>query len=186
MPSRGPKGNGDDGFLIRMDRYYLARRRRHRLGYGVVVMTYAFADGTRSIVSVLRPKGPGWSELPCDKRLTVGYPGRTFYHQKSCLAVISAVEVADDGKIDKGPEYHISISKQTVLGPSRCDSNEAKWVLREFSLDGAEEDNHVPNGVVRNFWRPVAHALVGMECECKAEEPAIVEDKGDFVWRPAP
>lgn len=143
-----------------------------------------FADGTRSIVAVVRPKGAGWRELPCDKRFTLGYPARAFFHPKSNLAVISAVEVADDGKIDKGPEYHVSISKQMLSGPRRCDSNEAKWVLDQFGLDGAEEDNHVPHGVVRNFWRPVATGLVGLECECKAEEPAIKEDKGDFVWRP--
>lgn len=143
-----------------------------------------FADGTRSIISVKQPKGSGWQEYPCDKRATMGHPGRTFYHEKTGLAVISAVEVADDGKVDKGPEFHISISKQKLSGPTRCDANEAKWILDEFGMDGAEEDNHVPHGVVRNFWRPVAHGLVGLECECKAEEPAIVEDKGDFIWRP--
>lgn len=142
-----------------------------------------FLDGTRSIISVLRPKGPGWRELPSPKQFTLGYPARAFFHEKSDLAVISAVEVADDGKIDKGPEYHVSISRQTLQGPKRCDSNEAKWVLEQFGLDGAEEDNHVPHGVVRNFWRPVAERLVGLECDCKAEEPAIVEDKGDFIWR---
>jgi hypothetical protein len=144
-----------------------------------------YADGTRSIISVLRPKGEGWRELLCDQRASMGYPSRTFFHAKSSLAVISAVEVTDDGKIDKGPEYHVSISKQTVCGPSRCDTNAAKWVLEQFGLDGAEEDNHVPHGVVRNFWRPVAAPLVGLECECKAEEPAIREDKGDFIWRPS-
>jgi hypothetical protein len=145
-----------------------------------------YADGTRSITSVLKPKGGGWRELPCDKSFSMGHPSRMFFHAKSSLAVISAVEVADDGKVDKGPEYHISISKQTVLGPGRCDSNAAKWVLEQFGLDGSEEDNHVPHGVVRNFWRPVAGRFVGLECECRAEEPAIREDKGDFVWRPAP
>jgi hypothetical protein len=92
--------------------------------------------------------------------------------------------VASDGKVDKGPEYHVSISKQLFAGPTRCTSDEARWVLEQFGLDGAEEDNHVPGGVVRNFWRPVATGLIGLECECKAEEPAIREDKGDFVWRP--
>lgn len=143
-----------------------------------------FAGGVRSIVSVLRPKDDGWRELPCDKRFSMGYPARMYFHVRTCIAVISAVEVADDGKIDKGPEYHISISKQTIAGPRRCDSNDSKWVLDQFGMDGAEEDNHVPHGVVRNFWRPVASGLVGLECECKAEEPAIREDKGDFVWRP--
>ena len=51
----------------------------------------------------------------------------------------------------------------------------------------AETDTyHRRRGKVRNFWRSVATGLIGLECECKAEEPAIIEDKGDFVWRAAP
>ena len=147
-----------------------------------------FADGTRSIIPVLRPKGSGWREVPCSKQVSLGYPVRAYFHDKSDLAVISAVEVASDADgIDRGFEYHISISKQPLVGPPRrCDSNEAKWVLKQFGLDGSEEDNHVPGGIVRNFWRTVSGKLVGLECACKDEEPAIVEDKGDFVWRGAP
>ena len=143
-----------------------------------------YADGTPSIISVLRPKrSSDWQELPCDKHFRMGYPSRSFLH-KSGLMAISAVEVINDGKIDKGPEYHISISRHSAAGPCRCDSQAAKWVLRQFGMDGAEEDNHAPHGIVRNFWRPVATSLIGLECECKAEEPAIREDKGDFTWRP--
>jgi hypothetical protein len=120
-----------------------------------------------------------------DKRYSMGFPSRAFFHDESSLAVISAVEVASEPGMDKGFEYHISISKQYRDGTrGRCSSNEAKWVLRQFGLDGSEEDNHVPHGFVRNFWRPVAETLVGIECPCKEEEPAIREDKGDFVWRP--
>src|SRR4029077_6653007 len=143
-----------------------------------------YADGTRSVISVLRPKGSGWRELPSAKHLTMGYPSRIFYHVETGLAVISAVEVASDGKVDKGPKYHVSLSLERDGKPFRCDSNQARWVLDQFGLEGSEEDNHVPHGVVRNFWRPVANRFVGLECDCKAEEPAIVEDKGDFIWRP--
>lgn len=144
-----------------------------------------YADGTRSLTSVLRPRDSGWREIPQSHMM--GYPCRAFFHNKSTLAVLSAVEVADDEKIGKGPEYHISISKQPRgFGTQRCTSEEAKWVLDQFGLGGAEEDNHVPGGLVRNFWRPVADHLVGMECECKANEVAVIEDKGDFVWRKAP
>lgn len=146
-----------------------------------------FADGTQSIISVLRPKGQGWREIEADQRYSLGYPMRAFFHPGRSLPVFSAVEAPKDGKIDKGFEYHLSISKQHYgQGIQRCNSAEAKWVLDQFGLDGAEEDNHVPNGKVRNFWRPVADRFVGLECECKAEEPAIVEDKGDFIWRGAP
>lgn len=146
-----------------------------------------FIDGSRSIISALRPRFAGWVEVPVDtKLLEMGGVARMFFHAERHLSVISAVEVADDGKIDKGPEYHLSVARQTPNGPRRCTSDTARWVRRQFGLEGAEEDNHVPGGVARNFWRPVADPLVGLECECKDEEPAIVEDKGDFVWRPAP
>jgi hypothetical protein len=139
-----------------------------------------FANGIRSIIAVLRPKGPGWIEIPGADQLSE-FPARAFSHRDG-LFVISAVETMADE--DKGPEYHISISRPIRPGRiRRCDTNDARWVLQQFGLDGAEEDNHVPAGKVRNFWRTVATPLIGMECECKAEEPAIVEDKGDFVWR---
>lgn len=145
--------------------------------------TDRFAGGARSIISVLRPRGDGWTAAPGAKQFTMGMPSRAFWHGKSNLFVISAVETMSDE--DRGPEYHLSISKPVAPAiVMRCDTNEAKWVLDQFGLDGAEEDNHVPYGKVRNFWRPVAHRLVGLECECKAEEPTIVEDRGDFVWRP--
>jgi hypothetical protein len=139
------------------------------------------------IIQPLTPAGSGWRRLPpVAKWITFGYPAIAFFHE-SGLCVISAVEVAEDkDQIKRGAEYHISISKETPNGQKlRCDSNEANLVLSQFKLAGAIEDNHVPGGFVRNFWRPVAEPLVGMECVCKEDEPAIREDKGDFVWRPA-
>ena len=146
-----------------------------------------FAGGGRSIINALRPRFDGWHECAVpDPIARMGGVARIYFHRERRITVISAVEVVDDGKVDKGPEYHLSVSRVTPAGPQRCSSDAARWVLRQFGLDGAEEDNHVPNGVARNFWRPVADRFVGLECECKAEEPAIVEDKGDFVWRPSP
>ena len=134
------------------------------------------------IISPLAPKGNGWIEHVVPAVIVrLGYPARAFYHAATRVQVISAVEVAKDKDgIDRGPEYHVSISRNQT----RIDSEGAKWVLAQFGLDGAEEDNHAPDGFVRNFWRPVADRLVGLECACKAEESAVVEDKGDFVWRP--
>lgn len=145
-----------------------------------------FSDGTLSVVAVLRPTGAGWSEIPGAQDYTMGYPARSFLHRENNIFVISAVEVVkDNDRIDKGFEYHISMSHPIAPGVmGRCDRSASRWVLKQFGLDGWEEDNHVPNGKVRHFWRPVATPLVGIECECKAEESAIVEDKGDFVWRP--
>jgi hypothetical protein len=143
-----------------------------------------FANGVRSIISVLRPKGPGWQEVPMEG-LGDDYPKRAFWHRDG-FNVISAVETIDNGS--QRPEYHISISRPHPTRGTirRCDSNDARWVLKQFGLEGSKEDNHVPGGKVRNFWRAVAEPLIGLDCECVAEEPAIVEDKGDYVWRGAP
>ena len=146
-----------------------------------------FSDGTQCIIKPLKPNGDGWTELPFDQRYSLGFPGRAFFFKARGLAVISAVEVATDkDQIERGFEYHLSVSRQTIIGTSRCDSEDAKWVLGQFGLEGAEEDNHVPFGKVRNFWRPVASPLVGLECKCKESEPAIIEDKGDYIWRGTP
>lgn len=147
-----------------------------------------YSDGTLSLVAVKRPRLPGWREIPTDELPAgrAGAPIRAFFHDELSLAVLSAVEFIDDGKVD-GPEYHLSISRQhRTLGTRRCSSNEARWVLKQFGIEEATEDNHVPHGLVRNFWRPVADFMVGRECLCVEGEPAIVEDKGDFVWRAAP
>lgn len=139
-----------------------------------------------SIIQPLKPEGDGWHLLPpLSGRYTMGYAAQAWSHPQSGLIVISAVEVAaDKDGIDRGPEYHISVSKDVNGKKVRCDSNEARWMLAQFGCDGAKEDNHVPGGFVRNFWRTVAENLVGMECACKEDEPAIREDKGDFIWRP--
>lgn len=132
-----------------------------------------------SIIQPLRPSGDGWTKLDTPTALySMGYPSEAWQH-KDGLCVISAVEVMADE--NKGPEYHVSVSK---WGKSRADTNECNWVLAQFQLEGSEEDNHVVSGIVRNFWRTVAEPLIGLECECKEYEPKICENKGDFVWRP--
>lgn len=136
-----------------------------------------------SIIQPLRPQAnAGWVRLTNPPAwVSLGFEAELWFHSETSLAVISAVEVAKDKDgIDRGPEYHISIS---VAGQARCSSQQAKAVLASFGCEGAEEDNHVPHGIVRNFWRPVADRFVGLECACKADEPAIVEDRGDFIWR---
>ena len=99
------------------------------------------------------------------------------------IRVISSVEATndpDDIPERRGPYYHISISR----GPGiRCNRNDSKVVVRAFGMQDAEEDNHVPGGFVRNFWLPVNEKIVGSVCPCKEHEPAIRENKGDFVWR---
>lgn len=136
-----------------------------------------------SIIKPKRPSGPGWRQIrdvptALDSQ---GYPFEIWAHDGNGLGVISAVEVAAEkvGMPALGPAYHLSVS---AFG-QRCSSSDALWVLAQFDLYDAKEDNHVPNGRVRNFWRYVADNLSGHECGCVDEEPAVREDKGDFVWR---
>lgn len=133
-----------------------------------------------SIIKPKHPQGRGWTRLATPAAFdNGGYPAACWRHESGIIG-ISAVEVSGDQGEASGPVYHLSIS---APGPSRARRQEANWTLRQFGLDGAEEDNHVPGGVVRNFWRPVAENRIGMECPCKAAEPVMREDKGDFEWR---
>jgi hypothetical protein len=140
---------------------------------------------TISIIQPKRPTGKGWRQivgvpLPIDNE---GYPYEIWAHDENGLGVISAVEVAAEqtGMPALGPAYHLSVS---AFG-QRCSSADAIWVLAQFDLVDAKEDNHTPSGKVRNFWRYVADNLSGYDCACVETEPAIREDKGDYVWRGA-
>lgn len=139
---------------------------------------------TLSVIQPKQPSAPGWQRAAwwaCPPQLAaLGYPVEAWEHTQSGLFAMSAVEVArEPGKADIGPEYHLSVS----MNGQRCSSADALFVLAAFDLVDAKEDNHVPSGRVRNFWRPVADGLSGYECPCVEGEPAISEDKGDFVWR---
>lgn len=137
--------------------------------------------------SVIQPKRPivqNWRRATwwkCPPQLAeLGYPVEAWEHPSSGLFCLSALEVAHDpGKPALGPEYHLSVT----LNGQRCTAANALFALASFGLEDAKEDNHVPSGRVRNFWRPVADNLSGYECPCVDDEPAIREDKGDFVWR---
>lgn len=140
----------------------------------------------QSVVQPLAPRVAGWSELEVPAKYSLGYPCRAFLHDAERFFVMSAVEVAQDKDgISRGPEYHISISRSGAKrgDVQRVSTQEAQAILIQFGCIGAEEDNHVEHGKVRNYWRPVADRLVGLECECKAAEPRIIEDKGDFIVR---
>lgn len=140
------------------------------------------------IIQPLAPSSRDWLTYgDVRAQLRSSYPVKAWEHPALKLFVISAVEVATDtDKVSRGPEYHISISKQLQRGmPTRCSREEGELVLREFGgLDGWEEDNHVPNGQVRNYWRAVADNMVGRDCACKGSEHLVTE--GDFEYRPLP
>lgn len=139
-----------------------------------------------SIVKPKRPIGDDWSfatwwTMP-PAMAARGYPTEPWWNERHGLFALSAVEVIrEKPEAERWPEFHISISHTR----GRCTRHEAEFVLRAFGLEDATEDNHVPSGKVRNFWRPVADHLSGRECSCVETEPAIREDKGEFVWRPA-
>lgn len=146
------------------------------------------------VISVIAPKRPmekGWSRMPdveavirAQDQLMRAYAFEFWLHSETGLQAMSAVEHPTPlpGEMDLGAEYHLSVSK----AGARCASFEAMWVLAQFGLPDAKEDNHVPSGRARNFWRPVADHLSGYECPCQDSEPAIREDKGDYVWRGVP
>lgn len=135
--------------------------------------------------SIIKPKRPTGRWVSVHNPNTVmldsmGYPHESWFHAETGLFVISALEKTnDEGAPDLGPEYHLSVSLQG----KRCSSHQAKFALSSFDLSDAKEDNHVPSGKVRNFWRPIADNLSGYECPCTDNEPTIREDKGDFIWR---
>ena len=144
-------------------------------------------DHTLSVPSAVQPmipRGEGWHQVPLPGFSTLGYPGQAWEHPRHHLLVISAVEVASQAD-DLEPEcvYHVSLSCQKKGRCRRCTPEQARFVLQAFDMKGALEDNHVPFGKVRNYWRPVAEAEIGRECACVADEPAIREDKGSYVWR---
>lgn len=138
----------------------------------------------QSVIPPKRPIAQGWRRakgwVVPPQLAELGYPIEAWEHPSSGLFCLSALEVAHEpGKPDLGPEYHLSVS----LSGQRCTAADALFAMASFGLEDAKEDNHFPSGRVRNFWRPVADSLSGYECPCVADEPAIVEDKGDFVWR---
>lgn len=105
------------------------------------------------------------------------------------VLVFSAVE-----KTNRGFEWHVSVSLASpVIGGSarRAPRSVVRKVRRDFGLEQAEEDNHVPHGFVRNLWLTCDPDHRG-ECECVDEGPPIVEpfgepggDEGDdYEWRP--
>lgn len=143
------------------------------------------------IVKPLVPRGRGWVqwvfEYPAGHYVTP-YAIERWYHRGQETQVLSAIEVVPNAvETDVRPEYHLSVSgvKWMATKNYRCSDSRARWVLKEFGLEGFFEDNHVPGGLVRNYWRPVADSLVGQVCPCVDEEPTMREMQGDYVWRGA-
>lgn len=136
------------------------------------------------IIKPLSPLNPREWFCHGDVRAMLRSPFAVFCwdHHVHRLRVLSSVEPILEGGITN-PQYHLSISAEGTPGrPAPASAAQALWVVGQFGMEGGEEDNHVPDGVVRNWWRPVADRLVGKECECfELENVQVV---GDFVRRP--
>lgn len=132
-----------------------------------------------------RPKGGGWSEAPIrDPRMLPYLDGASWLHEASGVRVLSTTELIDG----RGLEWHVSVSLYTGAKPTRAGRYAMRLVRKAFGMEAADEDNHVPNGIVRNLWLPIAD--IGA-CECVETERPIVEavnehadERGDdYVWR---
>jgi hypothetical protein len=142
------------------------------------------------IIKPPRPTGGGWVQWPWIQPAGYSRPYaiERWYNRGQEMQVLSAVEVVKPEGAAARPEFHISVSglEHQALVPYRCSDSRARWALKAFGFEGWLEDNHVPGGLARNFWRPVADPLVGEVCPCVATEPAIREMQGDYVWRGVP
>lgn len=95
-----------------------------------------------TIISPKRPAGHEWRHIGISG-LKTGYESHSWFHPKTRISVISAVEVAEGvGTNQIEPQYHISIAVQGVRGIERCQAEVAKWVCEQFGMADALEDNH--------------------------------------------
>lgn len=94
------------------------------------------------------------------------------------MFVMSSVEF-----VEGAWEYHVSVSLRGRNGPARALNDQVAVVLRDFGIEDADEDNHVPGGKARNFWKKVVGPTEA--CPCKATEEPHDEGHG-YVWRDVP
>ncbi len=148
------------------------------------------ASDLELIVKPLRPSGAGWVQWPW-----IAPPGyedlrpyaiERWYNRGHEVQVMSSIEnVQPEANVEARHEYHLSVSgvKFGANRIYRVSDSRARWAMREFRFDEFFEDNHVPGGLVRNYWRPVADPLVGQVCVCVEREPTMREMQGDYIWR---
>lgn len=144
------------------------------------------SSGLPLLIQPMRPTGKGWERVdwPINAELArKAYVIERYYNRAHEVQVLTAIEMVG-GEGEPRAEYHVSITGlRWEKPPHRCSDALARWVLKEFNFTDYAQDNHVPGGIVRNYWRPVAQNLAA-QCHCVETEPKITEDKGDFVWRP--
>lgn len=123
-------------------------------------------EKTASMTSPLRPKDGSWvEEGKCQ------HTGAIMWKNVFNIVALSAVEVVQ-GK----EQYHLSFSESG----RRISNGLMEAILRQWGAEKFEEDNHVPNGKVRNYWWIIGETL--QICPCVAVEEPHVEE-GGYVWR---
>jgi len=105
-------------------------------------------------------------------RFPQGHLGARWVHRTGIMVLSSVDDVRD-----RGPEFHMSVTYRGGV----ASAEHVRVALEAFDMAGSDEDNHVPNGRVRNFWLPV-NRDVGL-CECKDEK---LHERGEYAWRDAP
>lgn len=124
-----------------------------------------------------RPSKRGWVEcqVPPQVLASAHYLAVSAWRCGPILVFssLSIMEMPDgDGT---GPQWLVTISADR--------KRPAQWqvdkVLKDFGMEGAEEDNHTP-GRTRGFFL-VCDPARRVACQCKSDEAVVVEPDG-FTW----
>lgn len=117
----------------------------------------------------VKPKEGSWRKA--DFGSLPGSEQCEWYTNPFGVVACSTVEIVN-GRL----EYHVSFS----VNGDRVPQGFMEALIRQWGLESFEEDNHVPNGKVRNFW----HKVEGRQeaCPCKENEKPT-EEVGGYVWR---
>lgn len=128
-----------------------------------------------------KPISGNWKEynsLVTELKKQHGCIDAVAYVNPLMIVVISSIEMVPDNNGTLRPEYHISMSDNG----QRIAASIVPTILKQFgATEKWDEDNHVPNGKVRNFWCPMNE--IPDPCPCKDNEKPTIE--GDYVWRDA-
>jgi len=113
------------------------------------------------------------------------YAIERWYHRGNEVQVLSAIEMVSGESPEPRGEFHVSISglKHLASDCYRISESRARWALQQFNFTDYVQDNHVPAGKVRNYWRPIAENQNPV-CSCNEREPKVREMKRDYIWRP--
>lgn len=125
-----------------------------------------------NVIEPKRPRHNSWKHIDTIQSIDGGDIER--WAHTSGLLVLTSVEAPEP---HIGAEYHISVTNRG----QRCTSNQAKFALKAFGMEHSDEDNHTL--IARNYWQPVVDSKAEYVCPCKAKEPAIKLNKGDFIYR---